>query len=92
MLHFFYLARCSDGSLYVGSCHDLLKREARHNEGKGAKYTRDRRPIKIIYSEQYETLLAARKRELQVKKWSRIKKENLVAGKHPTKSIEEPIP
>jgi putative endonuclease len=86
MPQYFYVARCNDGSLYVGSCHSLKEREGRHNDGKGAKYTRDRRPIMIIYSEQFSTLLEARKRELQVKKWSRVKKENLVAGKHPTKS------
>ena len=85
MLHYFYIARCADGSLYVGSCHDIKEREIRHNDGKGAKYTRDRRPIMIIYSEEYLTLVEARRRELQVKKWSRIKKENLSKGKHPTK-------
>jgi putative endonuclease len=85
MPFYFYLARCADESLYVGSCNNLEEREMRHNEGKGAKYTRDRRPITIIYSEQYETLIEARRRELQVKKWSRVKKENLAVGKHPTK-------
>ncbi|OGJ60554.1 hypothetical protein A3A67_05285 [Candidatus Peribacteria bacterium RIFCSPLOWO2_01_FULL_51_18] len=85
MPQYFYIARCSDGSLYVGSCNNLQEREDRHNEGKGAKYTKDRRPIKIIYSEKFSTLLEARRRELQVKKWSRAKKENLVEGKHPTK-------
>lgn len=86
MAFYFYLARCADESLYVGSCNNLQEREARHNEGKGAKYTHNRRPVKIIYSEQYLTLIEARKRELQVKKWIRIKKENLAMGKHPTKS------
>lgn len=52
----------------------------------GAKHTRDRRPIMIIYSEQYGTLVEARRRESQVKKWSRVKKENLATGKHPTKN------
>jgi putative endonuclease len=87
MAYLFYLARCADGTLYVGSCNDLQEREERHNEGKGAKYTRDRRPIKIIYSEEFMTLVEARRRELQVKKWSRMKKENLAIGLHPTKSV-----
>lgn len=85
MSYYFYLARCADGSLYTGSCSDLNAREARHNEGKGAKYTRDRCPVRIIYHEAFSTLLEARRREAQVKPWNRMKKENLAAGKHPTK-------
>jgi putative endonuclease len=85
MFYYFYLARCNDGSLYTGSCSDLIAREARHNEGKGAKYTRLRRPIKIIYHEKFATLLEARRREAQIKPWNRLKKENLAVGKHPTK-------
>ncbi len=88
MSYYFYLARCSDGSLYVGSCNNVEKREVRHNDGKGAKYTKDRRPIKIIYSETFSTLIEARRRESQVKNWSRIKKENLAIGRHPTKKSE----
>lgn len=60
-------------------------REKRHNEGRGAKYTRLRRPVKIIYFEEFETLVDARRREAQVKTWSKIKKERLVKGQHPTK-------
>lgn len=77
MLHYFYLARCSDDSLYAGTCIDLQDREAKHNDGVGAKYTRSRRPIKIIYHEEYETLSEARKREAEVKKLSRKEKEEL---------------
>ena len=61
MAHFFYLARCSDGSLYAGTCLDLQKREELHNTGKGAKYTRSRAPVKIIYHEIFQSLSAARK-------------------------------
>ncbi len=75
---FFYLARCSDGSLYAGTCLDVIARERKHNEGKGAKYTRSRRPVKIIYSEAYETLGEARRREAEVKRWSKARKEMLV--------------
>lgn len=87
MSYYFYLARCNDESLYAGSCIDIVKREARHNSGKGAQYTRLRRPITIIYHEKYSRLLEARRREMQVKKWSRIKKENLAAGMHPTGGV-----
>ncbi len=80
---FFYLARCSDASLYSGSCKDLVAREVAHNVGKGAKYTRSRRPIRMVYSEEFPTLAEAMKREAEVKKWRKEGKERLVAGKHP---------
>ena len=82
MPHFFYLARCSDGSLYAGTCVDLNEREAKHNAGTGAKYTRSRRPIRIIHHEEFETLSAARRREAEVKKWPKAKKEFLLKSKH----------
>lgn len=76
--HYFYLARCADGSLYAGTCLDLAAREAKHNDGTGAKYTRARGPVKIIYHETFATLSDARKREAEVKKWSKSKKEELI--------------
>lgn len=78
MSFYFYLARCADGSLYAGSCNDLAKREAVHNQGDGAQYTRLKRPIKIIYSEIFKTLVEARRREKQIKGWRREKKEKLI--------------
>lgn len=86
MSYYFYLARCSDGSLYSGSCVDLKAREAKHNEGKGAKYTRSRRPIRIVYHEEFSTLADARRREAQVKSWNKIDKENLVMEKRSNKN------
>lgn len=85
MPYFFYLARCSNGALYSGSCKDPKEREARHNAGKGAKYTKAFRPVKIIYSEHYDTQTEAMRREAQVKNWNKEKKERLPSGKHPTK-------
>lgn len=76
--HYFYLARCADGSLYAGTCVDLAAREAKHNDGTGAKYTRARGPVKIIYHETFVTLSDARKREAEVKKWSKSEKETLI--------------
>lgn len=78
MSHFFYLARCSDNSLYAGTCIDPVEREKKHNEGKGAKYTRSRSPVKIIYTESFETLSDARKREAAVKRMSKETKEQLL--------------
>ena len=75
---FFYLARCNDGSLYSGSCKDLTAREAAHNSGKGAKYTRSRLPVTIVYHEEFPTLGDALRREAEVKKWRRKRKEELI--------------
>jgi len=76
--HYFYLARCADDSLYAGTAIDIQEREAKHNDGTGAKYTRSRGPVKIVYSEEFETLSEARKREAEVKKWPKLKKESLL--------------
>ena len=83
MEYFTYLARCNDNSLYTGSCINIKAREAKHNKGEGAKYTKQRRPIKIIYSETHNTLSDARKREAQIKRWAKEKKENLIKGSKP---------
>ncbi len=74
---FFYLARCSDGTLYSGSCKDPAAREAVHNSRKGAKYTRSRLPIRMVYSEEFPTLGDALRREAEVKKWRKERKEAL---------------
>lgn len=74
----FYLARCSDNSLYAGICVDLDARFATHNSGKGAKYTRSRLPVELVYSEQLESQSAALKREAEVKRWPRSRKETLL--------------
>ncbi len=81
MPHFFYLARCDDGSLYAGTCVDLAKLEQKHNSGSGAKYTRSRRPVRIVYNEEHESLSEARRREAEVKKWSKERKEELLDNK-----------
>ena len=78
--YYFYLARCSDNTLYAGYCANIKDREFKHNTGEGAKYTRQRRPIKIVYFEEFSTRSEAMKREVQVKGWSRVKKENLIKG------------
>ncbi|MFH1112091.1 MAG: GIY-YIG nuclease family protein [Patescibacteria group bacterium] len=85
MKYFVYLARCNDNSLYTGSCTDIKTREIKHNKGEGTKYTKQRRPIKIVYFEKFDSLIEARRREVQIKRWTRTKKENLVKYGHPTK-------
>ncbi len=76
--YYFYLARCSDNTLYCGYCVNIKNREAKHNKGDGAKYTRQRRPIKIIYWEEFGTISEAMRREAQVKRWRKEKKEILI--------------
>jgi putative endonuclease len=80
LIFFTYIARCADKSLYTGYCANLTDRENTHNLGKGAKYTRGRLPLKIIYSEEFETKSQAMKREAQIKKLKRLDKEKLIKG------------
>ena len=77
-MYYTYLAKCSDGSLYCGYTDDIDAREKVHNSGKGAKYTRSRLPVKIVYFESFETKSEALKREHAIKKLTRIKKEELI--------------
>ena len=71
---FVYIVRCSDGTLYTGWAVDAAARVRAHNAGRGAKYTRTRRPVKLVYSEELPTRAEAMKRELQIKRYSRAKK------------------
>ena len=75
---FAYLARCSDNTLYAGYTNDLEGREAKHNDGKGARYTRMRLPVKIVYSEEFETKSEAMKRECAIKRLQKKDKEALI--------------
>ena len=74
------MVRCRDNSLYCGIATDLEDRVREHNLGIGAKYTAIRKPVALAYSERHVDIAAARKREEQVKKWSRSKKEQLIVG------------
>ena len=75
-----YIVRCADGTLYTGLARDPHARLKVHNSGKGAKYTRARLPVSLVYVEPCESLSAALKRERQLKPWSRARKEALIAG------------
>jgi len=83
---YFYIARCKDKNLYIGVTNNTKERIKRHNKGQGAQWIKQHGPAKIVYTEEYNTYLEAHRRELQVKKWSRKKKENLINHKHPTKN------
>jgi putative endonuclease len=73
-----YILRCSDGSLYTGITNDPAKRLAAHNAGTGAKYTRPRRPVEMVYAERAEDRSAASKREAEIKSYPREKKLALI--------------
>ena len=73
-----YIIQCRDGSLYTGITTDLEKRLKRHNEGRASKYTRVKRPVKLIYKEIYHTESSARIREIEIKKLSRQSKLKLI--------------
>ncbi len=79
-MYYFYIIRCSDNSLYCGQTNNLERRIKEHNAGKtrSAKYTKMRRPVKLVYQEEYETLGLALRRERQIKSWQKAKKEALI--------------
>jgi putative endonuclease len=79
-VHFVYVLRCADGTLYTGCAKDPRARETVHNAGRGARYTASRRPVSLVYVEECESLGTALSREHQLKRWPRAKKEALVAG------------
>lgn len=77
---YLYILRCGDGTLYTGITTDVEKRLEAHRAGKGAKYTRGRLPLELVYRECCENHSHALKRELAVKKLTRQEKEKLVAS------------
>lgn len=77
-MNYTYLVRCKDGSLYCGWTNDLDERIKAHNDGKGAKYTRCRRPVKLVYYEEFLTKEEAMSREYAIKRLSRTQKLGLI--------------
>ena len=82
--NYVYILECRDGSLYTGWSTDPEKRLREHNEGKGAKYTRSRRPCELVYVEAFDTKSEALKREAAIKRLSRDDKSKLIQGTHRT--------
>jgi len=80
-MYYVYMLLCIDGSFYTGSTNNIEKRLKAHFAGKGAKYTKSHKPVKLIYSEEYSTKKEAMQREWQIKKWSKTEKENLIRKK-----------
>lgn len=69
---------CSDQTFYTGTSNNVKKRVATHNAGRGAKYTKVRRPVNLMYTEELENKSAALKREIAIKKLTRLQKVNLL--------------
>ena len=76
--YFAYIVECKDGSLYTGFTTDLANRVRTHNEGKGAKYTKARRPVRLVYYEEFATKQLAMKREAAIKKLTHQQKQELI--------------
>jgi putative endonuclease len=77
-VHFVYMVRCADGTLYTGYARDPRARERAHNSGRGAKYTAGRRPVRLVYQEAFRSVGKALAREYVVKQLTRKQKAALV--------------
>lgn len=80
-MNYVYILKCKDKTLYTGWTNDLEKRFKAHKEGKGAKYTRGRGPLELVYFEEYEEKSSALKREYEIKKMKRADKLKLIEKK-----------
>jgi len=79
-LNYTYILECKDGTYYTGWTNNLEKRLNVHNEGRGAKYTKARLPVSLIYYEEFQTKEEAMRREYAIKHMTRSEKENLING------------
>lgn len=80
-MNYTYIVECKDGTYYTGWTNNLNKRLEAHNTGKGAKYTKTRRPVKLVYQESFETKEEAMSREYAIKKLTRQEKIDLIQKK-----------
>lgn len=81
-MYYVYILRCGDGSLYTGITTDVSRRAAVHNSGKGAKYTRSRLPVTVVYQEPQPDKSAALRREMEIKAMTRVEKLKLIESQH----------
>ncbi len=76
--YYTYMLKCKDGTLYTGSTNNIENRLVKHRQGKGAKYTRGRLPVELVYLEKCENKSNALKREIEIKKLTKMQKEALI--------------
>lgn len=79
-MHYTYMLRCKDNTYYTGYTNNLLKRLEAHNQGKGARYTKGRGPVELVYLEEYNDKTTAMRREWEIKQMARSEKEAMVSG------------
>lgn len=79
-MNYVYIVECKDGTYYTGWTNNLDKRLKDHNAGKGAKYTRARRPVSLVYHEEFRTKEEAMRREYAMKRMTRNEKNKLISG------------
>ena len=84
---FVYILECADGTYYTGSAKDLDRRLKIHGSGRGARYTAGRLPVRLVYSEAFESMGAAQSREWAIKKLSRSGKESLIRGEESARHL-----
>lgn len=77
-MNYTYMVRCKDGTLYTGWTNNIERRMEAHNSGTGAKYTKSRRPVKLVYCEEFQTKEEAMKREYAIKHMEKKEKEKMV--------------
>ena len=87
MSWFVYILRCGDGTLYTGVTDDVQRRLAAHRAGKGAKYTRGRGPLELVYTQEQPDKSAALRREFQIKKLTRPQKERLISAQQGERAV-----
>lgn len=88
-MNYTYIVECGDGSLYTGWTNNLEKRIQAHNAGKGAKYTKSRLPVKLVYSETFDTKEEAMSREYAIKHMKRKEKLRLIMSEDQNKMIQQ---
>jgi putative endonuclease len=79
-MNYTYILKCADDTLYCGWTNDLEKRLKAHNAGKGAKYTKSRLPVALVYYEEFETKIEAQRREYRIKRLTRCEKLKLISS------------
>ncbi len=87
-MHYVYILECEDGLLYTGCTKDVGARFLTHKSGKGGHYTRSKKPLRVLYTEELPDRGTALRREAQIKRWTRKKKLSLIEFGHP----DGPVP
>ena len=82
MKGYVYILECSDGSFYTGSTNNIELRLAQHQTGEGANYTKKHLPVKLVFVEEFQSIVEAYQREKQIQGWSRKKKRALIEGRY----------